>query len=235
MNTKGRSPEKRMQLFWILSKLPREHWPGKTSTSIPHSSALLCTPASPGCHSCEIVFWQSSNITKIPSVKKSDTERQRGQQRRCGPRVCHMWLWCTCCAKGTASSPHMRVKCARQTGQSTPRGCTLCGRTRCTAPRTLCGTTRRGVHPSPICRRQVACARPCLVSERLQARVKICHFIENPSPMSKDPDQLPRDRTPCNHSNTATQQINFYNFQQWHVSFKDTLLWLFMLHCWILC
>ena len=52
-----------------------------------------------------------------------------------------MWLWCTCCARGTASSPHMWVKCAQQTGHSTPRGCTLCGRTRCTAPRTLCGTT----------------------------------------------------------------------------------------------
>ena len=103
----------------------------------------------------------------------------------------------------------MRVKCARQTGQSTPRGCTLCGRTRCTAPRTLCGTTRRGVHPSPICRRQVACARPCLVSERLRARVKICHFIENPSPMSKDPDQLPRDRTLCNHSHSTDQILQF--------------------------
>ena len=72
--------------------------------------------------------------------------------------------------------------------------------------------TRRGVHPSPICRRQVACARPCLVSERLQARVKICLFIENPSPMSKDPDQLPRDRTPCDYSDTATATDNFLQF-----------------------
>ena len=115
---------------------------------------------------------------------------------RCGSK-------CTCCAKGF--SPHRELAthtCKMRTANWAR--CAFCTadveeHVRCVEPH-----GERGVHPSPICRRQLAQARPCFVSERLLVRVKICLFIERP--FTSVQGWQPSSKQPCNDRYSAAQK-----------------------------
>ena len=109
---------------------------------------------------------------------------------------------CTCFAKGFTPHHELAHTCKMCT---TNTGCTKM----CVARKSMyivCTLrVESEVHPSPICRRQLA--QPTLFRIReIGARVKICLFIENPSPVSKAPDQVPREGTPCNDRYKAAEK-----------------------------
>ena len=133
-----------------------------------------------------------------------DTEQQQQQQHECcGHGLCQMCnevhLFCQRLHSTPRAGTHTCKMC------TTNPGCTKM----CVAWKSMyivCTLrVESEVHPSPICRRQLA--RPTLFRIReIGARVKICLFIENPSPVSKAPDQVPREGTPCNDRYKAAEK-----------------------------
>ena len=141
--------------------------------------------------------------------EKSGTQQQQQQEQGCcGHELCQMWHQVHLLCQRLQPTPlagHTCVKCARQTGyidQDVRRSI------RITYVRRTWNHTESAVHPSPICCSPTGpCATLFHIREIAQP-VKICLFIENPSPESKAPNQVPSKRIPCNDRYTATQKIS---------------------------